>query len=414
MKIATCLLLTVEIATAIAWSQEPPPKTDESAVQRAELNMLRSMVKSQVEQIEKLKAQNAALAEQVKRLEEVKAENAKLAEQVNHLEQLCANEGIVITPPAGMYVYLGKLRSEAWFEDMYKRFADQIALVDGQYVHRRVDLARVLKLAMAVVPSSPGRHERGCRVMQVIDEKQMLVRDWGIIAHITGVRTAGLVDGTGFGPAILTCIGTYRYKTVTGAAATVPSYAVVHIPLTREQFAGALAAGVPLVTLPGITDVPVVGDETPLVKVKANPRDYIDKPFILVGALSVTDHYAGRYSEAKASRVSLCLDELRADASRTGDIIDLYVSRSFSKALVDAVTETTEKGYAGKLVRVRATIVRDRYDDKAPAQAELLDWQFSNAARTGWQPWALRPDRQPKPEQKVLNPPRPPPQRNEP
>jgi hypothetical protein len=90
-----------------------------------------------------------------------------------------------------------------------------------------------------------------------------------LIFHVKGVDTKGLTDGARFN-AKLVCIGTYHYKTVLGAGSTVPSY-TVHTPLTKEQFAEALAGGLQLVSYRrveqkkpgGVIEVKVVG--TPMV-----------------------------------------------------------------------------------------------------------------------------------------------------
>jgi len=135
--------------------------------------------------------------------------------------------------------------------------------------------------------------------------------------------------------------------------------------------------------------VPLVGDETPLVKVMANPRDYIGKKFIVVGGLRVKNYYNFRYDDAEPTHVSLDLCELRADGSQTREDISLYLSRSVSKRIVDAVADAVGKGDRTKLVRAKVTILRERYADGMHLMAEMLDWQFRNAEGTGWEPWAL-------------------------
>jgi hypothetical protein len=57
-----------------------------------------------------------------------------------------------------------------------------------------------------------------------------------LIFQVKGVPTKGLVDGASY-DARLVCVGTYKY-----GSRTVPSYAI-HTPLTKEQFADALAKG---------------------------------------------------------------------------------------------------------------------------------------------------------------------------
>lgn len=278
MKLATCLLLTVGIATAfltkIAWSQEPVPKVDEATVRKAELNMLRSTVKRQAEQIKKLKAENVSLVEQVKQIEE-----------------LCTQHGIATSQPAGRPTGPTPL--------------EQIAVLNSKVAELETENAMV---------------RATLRALTDLQEK----------------RGGGEVKV-----------------------------------------------------------VPVVGDETSLVKVKANPRDYVGKEFILVGGLKVIDYYNYGYGEAKRTHVSLSLREVRADGTYTQNDISLYLSRSVSKKLVEAITKVVAGGYGAKLVRAKVTILPHRYEEGESMMAEMLDWQFRNAAGTGWRPYALRSDRAP-------------------
>ena len=72
--VALCLAITM-CTVRLAAGQ------DQAAIEKAELNMLRSTVKNQAEQIDKLKSENARLAEQVKRLEELSAKAGKATSQ---------------------------------------------------------------------------------------------------------------------------------------------------------------------------------------------------------------------------------------------------------------------------------------------------------------------------------------------
>ena len=141
--------------------------------------------------------------------------------------------------------------------------------------------------------------------------------------------------------------------------------------------------------------VPVLGDETPLTKVKANPQDYVGKKFIVAGGLTVRDYYNYSYSGAKETHVSLRLAEMRADGTFTGEKINVYLQHSLSGELVDAVTKAVGGGYDALLVRVKVTLLPHKYEtDPKWDLMELLDWQFRNAEGTGWQPWALADEKQ--------------------
>ena len=87
--------------------------------------------------------------------------------------------------------------------------------------------------------------------MRVRNTNEILVPGTGnppayFMFHLKGIQTKGLVDGMGLKPdMIVIAAGTYRYTAVSGAVLTVPSY-MVPVPLTKQEFADALAKGIKL------------------------------------------------------------------------------------------------------------------------------------------------------------------------
>ena len=47
-----------------------------------------------------------------------------------------------------------------------------------------------------------------------------------------------------------------------------------------------------------LDSLPVVGDETTLVRIKANPDQYINKPFIVAGGLKIANYYNFGFRQA--------------------------------------------------------------------------------------------------------------------
>lgn len=157
--------------------------------------------------------------------------------------------------------YLGRRRTHQWFGKMHGYFADKIILLDGKYK----DIGK--HLVDGWPDLTPGcrigtcGYSRECQVLQVVDDDELLVHRYGraasrdrftvipavsrLLFHVKRVKTQGLVEGAAFEERLV-CVGTYRYTAPGGAARTVPSY-VVHAPLTKEQFADALAGGFKLV-----------------------------------------------------------------------------------------------------------------------------------------------------------------------
>ena len=220
----------------------------------------------QADEIRLLRAENTLL----------KATIARLTGQVKQLQELSRNAGIALPPPTTAsaatppgtprgetYMYLGRPRDKAWFERMYKAFADKIVRVDGKYLDVGKALVGGSEVPGVAGIGGAGATPIGSTVMDVIDKSQVLIRiywPWGpqgmapivsshspdYIFHVTGVTTKGMVDGAPF-RADLVCIGTHHYTTVSGAGATVPSYTIRRW-LTQEQFAEALAGNLQLVS----------------------------------------------------------------------------------------------------------------------------------------------------------------------
>lgn len=136
--------------------------------------------------------------------------------------------------------------------------------------------------------------------------------------------------------------------------------------------------------------VPFTGEETPLTTVKAYPEKYIGKTFVVIGRVGVSDFYSYKYEGAKGTHVSLRFAELRQDMSRTGVEMDLYVKREISENLVEKITKAVDSGHNSELIRVKASILGNRYNPNCMnIQAELIDWQFLSSDKKSWQDWAI-------------------------
>ena len=141
-----------------------------------------------------------------------------------------------------------------------------------------------------------------------------------------------------------------------------------------------------------LSAVPIVGDETALVRVKATPSDFVGKEFYLCGALSVSDYYNFRYLRAADSHYSLRWRPITKDAKiANGDSCTIYADRSIAGPLVAAITERQEHGADAMAVRTKVTLRPSSPDDLARGWdcLELLDWQFLTDDKQSWGPWAF-------------------------
>jgi len=216
-----------------------------------EIRLLKATVKMQAAQIRSLKAENAAL-------------RAK----VDQLRALCRKAGVEPEPPAATrpgttgVTYLGKKRTAYWLEAAYKRHSDKIAFIDGRYVDigeaalKRTTVSEEAPAAGDVYRVTPA----GSQVQNILGPKEIIIHRPGLrllqrdvdtggvktilvqplLYHVTGVDTSRLTVGKFFGGKLLHT-GAFTYGS-TDEPMSMQSYRP-YTPLTREQFADALAKG---------------------------------------------------------------------------------------------------------------------------------------------------------------------------
>jgi hypothetical protein len=140
-----------------------------------------------------------------------------------------------------------------------------------------------------------------------------------------------------------------------------------------------------------LAEIPFVGDETALVRIKANPNEFVGEPFVIGGMVQVSDLYAGAYRNSSNSYYSLTFMPLTKSAEPDyRDSAYLYVPRQFGAALIEQLATREEGGFDGTVLRARVTLDRNRYQDPESWEyLELLDWQFLSDDRKTWTPWAF-------------------------
>ena len=135
-----------------------------------------------------------------------------------------------------------------------------------------------------------------------------------------------------------------------------------------------------------VTMVPFQGDEASLFRIKADPRAYVDRPFVLCGAIEIGDYYLGGYDGTEDTHYSFVLHAIDKNGKYGIEFVHLYMSRDTGPPLVDEVSRVMEAGFKGKVVRVLATIVgghAEKWDEM-----ELFDWQVLGPDGQ-WLPWKL-------------------------
>ena len=143
-----------------------------------------------------------------------------------------------------------------------------------------------------------------------------------------------------------------------------------------------------------------VGDETPLVRIKANPRDYIGRPVITWGTITLSDYYNFGYSDATDTHYALHLWEWgQSPLDNKGLEAYLYIPRPKGRKLVGLLTKYQEKhGGENSGLGMRVKVALTRYDAAAGASdawdmLELLDVQFVDPKTGAWGPsWEFGSD----------------------
>ena len=224
------------------------------------------------DEIRRLKADVKLLRASLKRQ---RGKVAELEKEVRRLKALCRERGIDPTakpkqekPKRPKKDAKAQDRAKIPFDELFKEFHDKIALVDGEYYDIGWQKLRLETL------NAPGRNafRRGppepwgsqspprevgryrcmggyvypfatIKVQQIIGPKELLaLPPDDMVIHLKGMSTKGMVTGDYLLQHWVVYIGPYQYRTTQGGTHTVRSYELYR-PLTKEQFADALAKG---------------------------------------------------------------------------------------------------------------------------------------------------------------------------
>lgn len=145
--------------------------------------------------------------------------------------------------------------------------------------------------------------------------------------------------------------------------------------------------------------IPHLKDETPILRVKANPRQFLGEPVIFCGGIGVSDYYNFGYRDSSSTHYSLVFREVgkvRSDLSL--DFLYLYLEKNAKTApIMEAIVSRLEKQGATQellLVRVRASLNPARYfDGENWSLMDLSDVQFYDDDKKAWKPWYFERER---------------------
>ena len=128
--------------------------------------------------------------------------------------------------------------------------------------------------------------------------------------------------------------------------------------------------------------LPRQGDEISLVRVKANPADYIGKTFKIVGVARIADYWNMQYYKSEATHYSIQFSE----QGGSEESAFLYLERDRGSAFADQLAKNAENGvrYTPLLATVTLRTSPQRAGDDWN-MLELLDVQQLSKDQRSWQ-----------------------------
>ena len=135
----------------------------------------------------------------------------------------------------------------------------------------------------------------------------------------------------------------------------------------------------------------MVGDETNLTFIIANPLNYVNKPVVVCGLVRASDYYNWGYKDAQLTHYSIKFVGVNANREKFGTAT-LYALRGLGDEVVRMSAKVNEvnPGDIGLLMKFVITINSNRVENLPRLQDrvyEVLDWQFYDDDNKKWGPW---------------------------
>ena len=135
--------------------------------------------------------------------------------------------------------------------------------------------------------------------------------------------------------------------------------------------------------------VPLVGDEVSSAEIKANPKEFVGRRFVMCAGLQIDDYWGYGYRGLENHYYSINLIEIRDGKLSRGATMQAYLRRTSGKGVADRLTATEELDpNLYKIARVELTLNPARYEGPDHWDLfELLDVQFYDPEEKAWQAW---------------------------
>ena len=139
--------------------------------------------------------------------------------------------------------------------------------------------------------------------------------------------------------------------------------------------------------------LPVVGDEVSLARIKANPAQFTDRPFVITGGIRISNYYNYWFRKMGTAFFSFELTPVETDGKAARESVPVYVTRFLGGALAERVTRAQEQARDSiAAVRLRCIIRSERLRgdvSEALDVMEATDWQALSSDSESWMPWTF-------------------------
>lgn len=140
-----------------------------------------------------------------------------------------------------------------------------------------------------------------------------------------------------------------------------------------------------------VTRLPLIGDETSVTALLANPQKFLERQIVICGVVAVGNYYNFGYGDSSATHFSLRFVQATKDMRPAGKLT-VYARRNMAGKLVDEILRVQEREpRASKIVRLKVMVTSlsfSQYDGSFGEAVELVDWQFLTPDLSGWGAWA--------------------------
>jgi len=144
---------------------------------------------------------------------------------------------------------------------------------------------------------------------------------------------------------------------------------------------------------PPIKSIKLLGDESSIAAIIADPASFLKKEIVLCGTGSIQNYYTHNFSNFTESHYSLRFIQRNEKTVDVGDC-HIFAERVKFRALVNRMAKLQSNKGATMLFRAKVKMTATCFDDDGRwiEAFELVDWQPLKPDQSAWGPWMIRPE----------------------